>query len=76
MDFKKFDKGVVEKELVLKLTNDQAGRLIGFRGETIKNLIKRFNGVKIDVNNNGQRIAKISGKYRVNVYGLIVTQIM
>jgi hypothetical protein len=76
MDFSKFDKGVVGEELYLKLTNDQAGRLIGFGGKTIKDLLKRFDGVKIVVNSSGQRLVKISGKYRVNVYGLILTQIM
>lgn len=66
----------IGNELSLNLTSNQAGKLIGSSGKTIKELRKRFNGVKIDVNNSGQRVVKISGKDKVRVYGLILTQIL
>lgn len=66
----------IGNELSLNLTSNQAGKLIGSSGKTIKELRKRFNGVKIDVNNCGQRVVKISGKDKVRVYGLILTQIL
>lgn len=66
----------IEKELCLELTNDQAGKLIGNGGKTIKDIRKRFSDTTININRNGQRIVRISGKRKVNVYGLILTQIM
>jgi predicted RNA-binding protein YlqC (UPF0109 family) len=66
----------IGNELSLNLSNDQAGRLIGSGGRTIKDLRKRFDGVKIDINNFGQRVVKISGRDKVRVYGLILTQIL
>lgn len=66
----------VGNEICLNLSSNQAGRLIGSGGKTISNIRKRFNDVKIEVNNSGQRIVKISGKNKVRVYGLILTQIL
>lgn len=66
----------VEKELLINITDDQAGRLIGRGGKNIENIRKRFKLVDIDINRYGQRVVKIRGPGKVCVYGLILTQIL
>ena len=66
----------IDEKITMDLTTEQAGRLIGYGGVTIKDLRKRFKNTKIDINSCGKRTVCITGKRRVNVYCLIKTQIL
>ena len=45
----------IDEKITMNLTTEQAGRLIGYGGVTIKDLRKRFKNTKIDINSCGKR---------------------
>lgn len=67
------DKSLTGEDFVINLSNDQAGRLIGFKGETISKLRKRFKKclIKVVTEEDGKRKVLIDGDQRLNVYGYI-----
>lgn len=66
------DMSQVEETLSLSLTRKDAGKLIGFGGENIKNIREKFKNTVIVVNREYPRVVQISGSKRVNTYGYIL----